>query len=358
MRKSTRRAGRALIGTAVATVPLLVIAPSASAEEAGANTDPGFLQVYDANVENLPVSSGEVCKGDWHDLMYYMRTQPLKPDLYLVQQLSNKSQLNTLLTRMEEHFGESFSGVLAENNPEPLDPDDGECRTDKYLQTNAVIWRDARLSLKLSASPDNRWQAQREDPNTGKCVNNNQSRTKGVKALLRDKVSGKDVTAASFHWRTYTWGHKCTESNAGELSNELKADGYGGADLFVAGGDTNNASNSTHGSADWTPWYRKINGDLGGTYGFRDAAFAGCSGSPACLKPKWTLDKDPSDSESQPRRIDFLLARKAGGAKPVISNTVVPTFNEGDAADLALTGSDYQNLDYSDHRSVGARVHY
>lgn len=128
-----------------------------AAAEAVPNDDPSFLQVYDANVENLPTTT-ESCPGDWHDLMYYMRLQEYRPDIYLVQQISNREQLDLLLTRMKEHFGESMPAVLAEDAPKSLD---NGC-AGKKQQTNGIIWRTDRLSLKTSASPDNRWQAQRE----------------------------------------------------------------------------------------------------------------------------------------------------------------------------------------------------
>ncbi|MET7639151.1 hypothetical protein [Streptomyces sp. NPDC005438] len=324
---------------------------SRAVEEAVPNQDPGFLQVYEANVENLPTSS-ENCPGDWHDLMYYMRLQQYRPDIYLVQQLSGQKQLDLLLTRMEEHFGEKYEGVVAEANPKP---GGGVCGSDKTYQTNAVIWRADRLDLKLSQSPENRWQAQHApDPDRpDHCVNGTSSRTKGVKALLHDRVGNKDVTAASFHWPTQKSGGgtgPCATSNAGELSNELTEDGYGVADLYVAGGDTNRAASSTNGGSDWTTWYKNSNGDLGGAHGFRDAAYAGCEGDAACLGEKWTFDGA--------RRIDFLLARNGDSEPATTTHHVVPTFDEGDQADLTLTGSDNEDLDYSDHRANGARVHY
>lgn len=356
---------------ALVTAPLLLggllAAPYASGEEpsraaaqapaeAVPNDDPGYLQVYDANVENLPIST-ENCPGDYLDLMYYMRLQEYRPDIYVVQQLSGRKQLDKLLTRMKEHFGETYQGVVAEAEPQP---GGGTCDSDKTYQTNAVIWRADRLELKLSQSPDNRWQAQYDpDPEDGvvECVNNgDKSRTKGVKALLHDKRANKDVTAASFHWPTQRTGGgtaPCAVSNAGELSNELTEDGYGVADLYVAGGDANRGASTTNGKDDWTDWYAAANGDIGGAHGFRDAVYAGCSADAACMGENWTIITDGKE-----RRIDFLLARTKGKQPAPFSGTVVPTFDEGDQADLDLTGTDRQDLNYSDHRAVGSRVHY
>lgn len=344
-----------LVGSALAPPAMGEEAPRAP-KEAVPNTDPGFLQVYDANVENLPTSK-ETCAGDWHDLMYYMRLQEFRPDIYLVQQLSGRKQLDLLLTRMQEHFGEKFEGVVAEAEPQK---GGGVCGPEKQYQTNAVIWRADRLELKLSQSPDNRWQAQYDpDPEDDvvECVSNgDKSRTKGVKALLHDKVGDKDVTAASFHWPTQESGGgtgPCAVSNAGELSNELTEDGYGVADLYVAGGDTNRAASTTNGQDDWTDWYKDVNGELGGAHGFGDAAFAACEGDPKCLADKWTIL-----TEDRMRRIDFLLARTKAKKPAAVSHNVVPAFDEGDQAAVDLTGEDDADLDYSDHRAVGSRVHY
>ncbi|UED83883.1 hypothetical protein [Streptomyces profundus] len=335
------------------TAPGPAGAAQAAPAEAVANNDPDFLQVYDGNLENLPIST-ENCPGDWHDLMYYMRLQDYRPDVLIAQQIGGQKQLTTLLTRMEEHFGERYEGVVAEANPAP---GGGVCGSDKTYQSNVVIWRADRLELLLSQSPDNRWQAQyAPDPDApATCVNNNQARTKGVKALLYDRVAERQVTAASFHWPTQGHGGTaaCADSNARETHDELTEDGYGVADLYLVGGDTNRAASTTNGQDDWTSWYRSMNGDLGGAYGFRDVVYAECAGAPACLADQWTIITSGNE-----RRIDFLFARKPGGALPVTSHAVVPTFDEGDAADLALTGTDNEHLDYSDHRAIGARVHY
>lgn len=374
--RTTRRKTRlpALLAAGVLAVPVAAGA-QAVAEEPGAasaeaevpaeaqpNGDPGYLQVYDANVENLPTTDEQPpaeCAGDWHDLMYYMRTQELKPDVYLVQQLNNKEQLDLLLDRMESHFGEKYAGVLAENDPEPTTG--GDCNPFKKRQTNAVIWRTDRLELVKSASPKNRWQAQKWDG--GSCVPNHQPRTKGVKALLLDRASGKTVTAASFHWPTMTTGEKCARNNVGELSNELTEDGYdshddyGETDLYVAGGDANAHDIGEGGAPDGEPstWYEAANGDAGGELGFRDAVYAHCDTADdprACKDDRWTLEAKTK------RRVDYLLGRKPGGEMPEMSGVVVPTFEDGDKADEEVSDDGDSPLVYSDHRAVGARVHY
>ncbi|MDJ1133171.1 hypothetical protein [Streptomyces iconiensis] len=355
MRK--RNAWYAALGTAALAAPLLC-APGAAAGPSGPshnqpNNNPGFLQVYDANVENFPTST-EKCKGDWEDLLFYMRSRRYKPDVYTVQQVGGRRQLDVLLKKMRKHFGETYAGVVAQPAPAP---GGGACGKEKSRQTNAVIWRTSRLSLKLSAPSRNIWQVRRQLRK--QCVNNSQARTVSVKALLRDRVTGKNVTAASFHWPSRRSGAsgKCAVVNAAELSREITEDGYGRAQLYLAGGDTNWSTHRKNSPGTWTAWYRRANGALGGAHRFRDPVYAGCAaggGSVAkCLAQKWTF------TDGRKRRIDVLLARTPKGTPPpTTSDAVVPSFDEADQAARRFTGSDRTDLDYSDHRAVGARIHY
>lgn len=336
-----------LAGTVLALA--LTLAPHASAAPgiAAPNNDPGFLQVYDANVENLPTVDLQ-CPGDWQDLVYYMQLQQYRPDIYVVQQISNQTQLNELTQRLSTDFGEKYSGVIAEADP-AMGPQ--QCGPPKYYQTNAIIYRTARLELTLSA--DRTWQAQAQD-SSGNCPNNTQARTKAVKAMFHDKIANKDLTVASLHWPTAASdGPPCANQNAAEVSTEMTEDGYGGS-LQIAAGDLNYTDTATSGGTDYRTWYKSMNGDLGGAYRFRDAVYAGCaaSGDPlgTCLAGNWTI--------SGTRRIDFLFARRADGTMPAISAQHTPTFDEGDAADVTLTGDDRADRNYSDHRAVTARVHY
>ena len=67
------------------------------------NQDPTFLQVYGNNVENLETPS-EYCKGDWKDLVHFMKLQKYAPDLFLVQQVSGRAQLNELTEFMSRNL--------------------------------------------------------------------------------------------------------------------------------------------------------------------------------------------------------------------------------------------------------------
>lgn len=305
---------------------------------AAANNNPAFVQVYDNNVENLP-TVGLACPGDWQDLVYYLKRAPLKPDLFTVQQISNQTQLNSYLSRLSNDLGETYKGVIAEASPAAMN---SPCGAPKDHQTNAVIYRAARFTNKGLGSRT--WQAQSDE--TGSCANNDQARTKAVKVRLHDKIANKDLTVASVHWPTAnSGGPPCADSNAREAAAELTEDGYGGSLLIFAG----DANISDRASGSFRSWYRLANGDLGGALGFRDAGYAGCGGATSCLDDNWTINST--------RRIDFLFARRSGGL-PRIAAFHTVTFNEGDRADLAVTGTDREDRDYSDHRAVSARVYY
>lgn len=356
MSKRGRRTiyGVALAGALVmAATGALVFQPVASAEpvavaQGDPNNNPEFLQVYVNNVENLErVNDG--CPGDWQDLIYYLTLQEFRPDIFLVQQISDQAQLDEYTSRLSSEFGETYAGVIAEEMP---DEQNSPCGAQKAHQTNAVIYRTRRFTL--ISDPDastKRWQSQAHDGDS--CVNNNQARTRNVKAMLHDEVADRDVTVASIHWPTRrdNWdGPRCAESNAREATVELLEDGYGG-ELLIFAGDANITDAA---SGAFRPWYRGLNGDLGGSLGYRDAIYDHCadSGGPIdeCLADNWTISGD--------RRIDFVFARRGDGSRPQMTDGHTVTFNEGDAADLEVTGTDRQDRSYSDHRAVRVRVHY
>jgi hypothetical protein len=312
--------------------------PGTEASARGVNDDPGFVQVFDNNVENLP-TAGLQCPGDWQDLVHYMKRAPLKPDLFVVQQISGRGQLDDYVAKLSQVIGERYEGVIADGSPKAMN---SPCGAPKDHQTNAVIYRKARFAdLGLGHRT---WVAQSQ--HGGTCANSPQARTEAVKVKLHDKVANKDLTVASVHWATASsGGPPCSVANAAETAKELAADGYGG-NLMIFGGDMNFSDVD---GGRFRPWYRDLNGDLGGKHGFRDAAFAGCAGAKGCLGDNWT--------NGAHRRIDFLFARKDSGL-PRVTGFHTITFDEGDAADHADTGADRGDRNYSDHRAVMARVHY
>lgn len=335
---------RAAVAAAVTLVAALAAAPFVMADPTSrAADDPGFIQVYNDNVENLP-TPGLKCHGDWQDLLYYMKIQKHKPDVYLVHQISGKKQLNKLVSKMEKMFGEKYAARIADPTPKKMK---SPCGAPKAYQTNAVIFSTERFSV--ANDKNNTWQAQAVNAK-GKCVDNHQSRTQAVKVKLTDKLSGKQVTAASVHWATgNSGGPPCAKGNAREVAEELAASGYGG-DLRIVGGDFNYSDVSS--GSKYRGWYKAMNGDLKGKLGYRDVVFDKCAATAeprACLKANWTSGSG--------KRIDFLFAATPGGL-PKVTGTHTVTYNEGDAADREVTGTDRADRDYSGHRAVRALIHY
>lgn len=170
---------------------------------------------------------------------------------------------------------------------------------------------------------------------------------------FHDKVADKDVTVASLHWSTFQGSGPdpaCAAMNAEEIAHKVQKPGYGG-DLMIFGGDTNEPDLNSSGG--YRPWYRALNGELGGDLGFRDAIFRLCdrgsTGLKACLQDNWTCGGD--------KRIDFLFSRAGSGCLPLTSLEHTITFAEADAAAQQVSGSDVA-ANYSDHRSVRAAIHY
>src|SRR5262245_25159433 len=113
---------------------LITLALAAPAQATRVNKNPSFIKVYDGNVENLETPT-EFCKGDWQDLVYYMKTARLSPDLFIVQQVSGRGQLNDLVTFMNRNLPGKFKGVIARKDPRPFN---SPCHAPKARQTNAI----------------------------------------------------------------------------------------------------------------------------------------------------------------------------------------------------------------------------
>lgn len=311
-------------------------APAASA--ADNNTNANFLQVYVNNVENLQVP-GAHCPGDWKDLIHYMRSYAVAPDLFLVQQVSNRAELDVLIGQMEDWLPGDYDGVMADPSPAP-----GRfaCNGEKDRQTNAIIWRKGRLDLMDTA----RWQSLDEINDSGRCNENTQPRTLNIRAKFRDRLNDKLITVASVHWPTLHSGGgvDCATENANKLAQEM--DGWD-TSLRIWGGDTN--ITELNESNDWRAWYQQMNGDRGGRHGYRDAVYDLCSAGADPLKP--CLHDNPTIGND--KRIDYLFARKPSGMPNVTAAHTV-TFNEADAASTDPN----PGLNYSDHRAVRARIYY
>ena len=304
--------------------PIPTPMPATSPAAVG-NQDPTFLQVYDNNVENLETPT-EYCKGDWQDLVYFMKVQKYAPDLFLVQQVSGRAQLNQLTEFMTRNLPGTYKGVIARSNPRPFD---SPCKGPKDHQTNAIVFRVGRFAVQPGSKV-----AFRSTRRVGKgCGPETLDRSENVLVRLTDKINGQTVVAGSIHWPTVNRdGHACANNNARQAARRMAAAGRAG--LRILGGD----ANITPG-----PWKQIVTGP----FGYGDA----CGGTPDCPAQNWTV---PGDH----RRIDFLFSRhEPANEAAVVTDFKTVTFEAANAAAQQVTGGD-DPAEYSDHRALAARIHY
>ncbi|MFI5734080.1 hypothetical protein ACIA49_28450 [Kribbella sp. NPDC051587] len=333
-RSRRRLTATALAATALSVGVLLSTAGASTAAEAPRRD---YVNVYTNNVENLKTIDAN-CPGDWQDLIFAMKSSDPAPDIFLVQQISNRTELNLLVSTMETKLNRKYTGRIA--NPEPPEQP-ARCKGEKKQQTTAIIFDTDRFQVLQSDT----WIADRDGDNG--CVNTGQSRAEALRLKLHDTLADKNLTVASTHWPTAnSGGHPCVAENAREASE--KVSGWGG-DLMIWGGDANTTAGNP---GDWKAWYRQTNGDLGGDAGFRDVMYDHCGDATAprgeCLGNNWTIGGS--------NRIDYIWAKKPGGM-PAVTAVHTVTFEEAGAADAHYTGSD-NPANYSDHRAVRARIHY
>ncbi|MBW9210727.1 hypothetical protein KV100_13790 [Mumia sp. zg.B21] len=344
-------------------VAAALFSPSTAEAAPPVNNSPDFLVTYTANVENL-VGSGAnpaVCERAYSSLVRYMATRAYAPDIFLVQQVRNTTNLEKLVTTMENHLGVDYTGVIAKPDPRPNGG--GGCSSNlagtasvemindlKANQTNAIIYRTARFTMNGSKTT---WQSGARVNGGTSCVNAatydpSQDRTINVAVRLKDsKRTNANVTAASFHWpgsrdainyQTNPAGVSdrlaCATQNINELAAETDDAGIGPSSLQVAGGDANVPDSSGGAMA---TWYSR-----GADLGFRDAVAEANGGwsNRTGLATNWT---NPSKSG----RIDYLFARSSPRTS---GGTTVPYEWNG-----PLTTVQQQ---YSDHRAVWGYLYY
>jgi hypothetical protein len=307
---------------------VLTLALVAPAHAAKVNKHPGFIQVYDSNIENLETPT-EFCKGDWQDLVYYMKVQPLSPDLLILQQISGRAQLNRLLAFMNKNLPGRFKGVIARSDPRPFN---SPCHAAKAKQTNAIIYRKGRFSFRSDSK-----RTFRSKRRTAKgCVDESLDRSENVLVHLVDKTNGRTVVVGSIHWPTgHRQGPACANRNARQIAKRLAAADQ--ASLRFFGGD----ANTTPG--EWTQ-------RLTGKFGYTDSAAQACGGDAGCMGQQWTIGHS--------RRIDFLFGRNETTGTPAsFTQFRTISFEAGNAAARRVTGGD-DPASYSDHRALAARIHY
>jgi hypothetical protein len=316
---------RGAVGLGLAAAAAVVVTPGLAQAAGGVNNSTTQLVVWNNNIENmLPTSCGQ----DFNALFNYIKAQPLSPDFFTVQQISNQTQLNAFTKRMTDELPGTYSGVIAIANPGIINVSyTSDCGRLKRQQTNAVIYRTDRFTLEdrtdwRSDAPDN-W-----DAGTGGCKNlddppvgQSQDRVQNVAARFHDRVANQDVTVASVHWPTNNWhGPLCADENMKEANEAV--DRLGGTLKIVAGD-----MNTSKGTQGW--WNDAID------FGFRDPIAETCpsSGCP------------DSTSTNGDRRIDFMLVKSGHGFSGARTVT---------EAMVGLTGG----RKYSDHRALTATVKY
>ncbi|SCL21475.1 Endonuclease/Exonuclease/phosphatase family protein [Micromonospora pallida] len=307
----------AVLTTALTTAAVGVV--SATAASAAVNTSPGFLVVYNNNIENwLPSScaDGKI----WDRLVTYIKGRPLSPDIFTVQQVSNQAQLNTLTQYLSDQLPGTYAGQIAIAEPGSMGYT-STCGKMKNQQSNAVIYRSDRFTYEAAT----RWRSdapENYNAGTGPCLNlepttTSQDRVHNIAIRLHDNIANQDVSVASIHWPTNTWyGPKCAAENIKEADEAM---GRLGGDLKIVAGD----ANAEPDDADW--W------NDAKAYGYRDPIAEKC-GSRNCSSAHDTLGS---------RRIDFLLVKSGNG------------FNNAGTISTSLTGGEY-----SDHLAVASYVNY
>lgn len=321
--------------------------------ELRANTDPDRLVVYSNNLENMIF--------DWKDLVHEMGRRPVRPDIFLVQQISGREGLDRMTSFMNTRLGGNYEGKVAQDHPTDT-RFSGEVIPRPKVSTG-IIWRAGRFDLVAS----DRWftfgkgfknQAQSCD------VRNEHSGYETLRVRLFDRLARKHVVVVSLrHW---TW-EPCSSKNVRELINGLDSGplshgGIGaGADLAIVGGDFNDRPFDADGT--YACWYRQMNRDLGeaqcagaADFGFTDTLFASCDGDRACVRDR--------------AGVDSLFVRRGDG-KPVRTNAFdIITWDDGHRASVESTGGDgpsnSQGRDgyvdqaerYSGHEARRANVFY
>jgi hypothetical protein len=101
------------------------------------NADAHKVLVYSNNVENMIF--------DWKDLLSYMKTQASRPDIFLVQQMTDRAHLDEMTTAMTNVLGVSYSGRVAQDHPTNLRQSTEV--SPRPTVTTGIIFRGARFSV-------------------------------------------------------------------------------------------------------------------------------------------------------------------------------------------------------------------
>jgi hypothetical protein len=254
--------------------------------------------------------------------------------------------VSTLNTQLVGHY----AAIIAENYPATQGSD---C-PNKTHQTNAIIYRDGRLSLSTATT----YQAVHFA--NGACVANGQPRTRAVMARFYDAQAAQYISVASVHWPTTDQGGgtACAFANQARVRDQLNSGLFDTSALKIWGGDTNTSEFITSApTSGYEPWYSAANGDLSGN-NFRDVIFDDCaetnpnyssSGMKACLRGNATVGSS---------RYDYLMASRKSANRPFIGAEATVTASAADSAHHAADAGEDTAQSYSDHLAIIGRVHY
>ncbi len=321
------------------------------------NNDPTRILVYTGNVENLPkvTYTPDECAGDWKDLLYFMQDQPHAPDLFLVQQITDNSQLDALAAQMEAVLGYSYGTIISVQKPGPYD--EANCPY-KLHQTNAILYRKGRFTYVTGSKST--WRSVRE-ADDGTCVTAQADRYLNLVIKLTDKASGHQIAVASIHWPVVG---ACGVTNAKLTHDNLKE--YTGVEMYIWGGDANLPDlESQTDTAPYKPWYETTNVGLAvpDNLGYRDPIWNQCDQNTASdteLK-QCLLSNSTMGQVGVGKRYDYLFFKYANEYKP--GDAVNPPPTDGaHTIDFAQAGQaqgpNDDPLPYSQHRSVMSYVYW
>ena len=276
------------------------------------NSDARKVLVYSNNVENMIF--------DWKDLLYYMRTRPSRPDIFLVQQMTSRARLDEMTKAMTSVLGVAYAGRVAQDNPTNLRQSTEV--SPRPTVTTGIIFRAARFDV---LSEETWFPLGASDPATGATdcsVRHASSAYQTIKLRLRDKVANRNLTVVSLRHPT---GSPCPAANIADIEAHLHAQ----EDLSLVGGDFND--NPTGTKVNGTCWYRSMVGRMTACAGSPDLRFADplyddCAGNMTCVQSR--------------QGIDFIFGRNGAATPARTSDYQRATFAEGNAANIKVTGTD------------------
>jgi hypothetical protein len=316
---------------------------SISEDELRNNRDPGRLVVWSNNIENMIF--------DWRDLVHAMSEDELRPDIFLVQQITDRAEMEQLTDFMKSRLGVDYTGIVARAHPRDH-RFQGQV-IPRPTVTTGIVFRTARFELRNKDSFMPWGHGFADDP--GRCdVRADHTGYETLRLRLFDKKAEKNIVAVSLrHW---TW-HPCSSKNVREINRDLGQ----GAALHIVGGDFNDRL--FDGDGGYACWYRQMNRSVGEArcandedLGFTDPLFVACDGERACVKNR--------------SGIDSIFVRRSDGARARTDHFDIIQFDQAHRASVRATGGDGPSntkardgfedagRNYSQHQARRAYLYY